>query len=70
MKVLRPPGEVYLEVESWQLDFLLVRLKRFATHPRSFFRPDTKTQQEPQNIRSSNAKRSVQSSTLEKSKSR
>ena len=26
-----------LEVESWQLDFFLVRLKHFATHPCSFF---------------------------------
>ena len=27
----------YLEAESWKLDFLLVRLKCFATHPSSFF---------------------------------
>ena len=27
----------YLEVESWQLDFFLIRLKCFAAHPSSFF---------------------------------
>ena len=27
----------YLEAESWQLDFFLISLKHFATHPSSFF---------------------------------
>ena len=29
----------YLEVESWQLDFLLVRLKHFANHPNKLLTP-------------------------------
>lgn len=33
----------YLEAESWHLDFFLVRLKRFSTHPRSFNRTQTKS---------------------------
>ena len=32
-----PIVERSLKVESWQLDFFLIRLKRFAIHPSSFF---------------------------------
>lgn len=30
---------IFLEIKSWQLDFLLLRLKRFITHPSSFILP-------------------------------